>query len=303
MKEQHLYDPEDLESLMMNKSFDELLIAERNFALRHVDDAAMYEAMRSTLLAITEHTAQHKSNVLPPSGKRKEALMEAYRIKHSVQKRPAFSLNGFSWFFSYWREKQLAPMLSIALVVLLVVGVWWIASDSLTPANRIAQIDEGSSVSKRNETVIERPEEPLLTEGAAATTESIETSPSTDNESDLEQALETDDDRSTDNFTPPVVAVDPATSNNTAQTLDHSSEAIDHRISSESLARTSSAEETRSNKQVPDQISSAGHTPAATSMSDFEVHPNTYTPAKLPAERLLNANVMKEVLGEMTAAE
>ena len=46
MKPHMPYDPEDIESLMMHKSFDELYPEEREFVLRHVSGPEEYESMR-----------------------------------------------------------------------------------------------------------------------------------------------------------------------------------------------------------------------------------------------------------------
>jgi hypothetical protein len=46
MKPHVPYDPEDIESLMMHKSFDELYPEEREFVLRHVSGPDEYESMR-----------------------------------------------------------------------------------------------------------------------------------------------------------------------------------------------------------------------------------------------------------------
>ncbi|MBK8949109.1 MAG: hypothetical protein IPM68_09730 [Flavobacteriales bacterium] len=46
------YDPEDLEALLSERAFDELLAEERAFVLRHVADRAEYETLRATLAQV-----------------------------------------------------------------------------------------------------------------------------------------------------------------------------------------------------------------------------------------------------------
>lgn len=52
MERREQYDPEDIEALLMERPFEELLPEERAFVLRHLKDADEYEAMRATLNAL-----------------------------------------------------------------------------------------------------------------------------------------------------------------------------------------------------------------------------------------------------------
>jgi len=54
MKTPTPYDPEDIESLMIHKSFDELYPEEREFVLRHVDNRTEYESMRLILTELLD---------------------------------------------------------------------------------------------------------------------------------------------------------------------------------------------------------------------------------------------------------
>ncbi|MBS1548139.1 MAG: hypothetical protein JSU02_12330 [Bacteroidetes bacterium] len=54
MERNERYDPEDLEQLMLERSFDELLEEERAFALRHISSRAEYERMRNLLRHLQE---------------------------------------------------------------------------------------------------------------------------------------------------------------------------------------------------------------------------------------------------------
>ena len=50
--EQEKYDPEDIESLMMHKTFSDLYPEERAFVLKHLDSELEYESMRNTLISV-----------------------------------------------------------------------------------------------------------------------------------------------------------------------------------------------------------------------------------------------------------
>ena len=47
MERRELYDPEDIESLLQERGYDELLEEERAFVLRHLSGREEYEAMRT----------------------------------------------------------------------------------------------------------------------------------------------------------------------------------------------------------------------------------------------------------------
>ena len=49
MERHERYDPEDIESLLSERGFDELLPDERAFVLRHVNGREEYERMRALL--------------------------------------------------------------------------------------------------------------------------------------------------------------------------------------------------------------------------------------------------------------
>lgn len=70
------YDPEDIESLMRQKTFDELYDDERNFVLQHVSDENEYEEIRLTLLAIE---ISETPRAQTPKPETKTVLLEAFK--------------------------------------------------------------------------------------------------------------------------------------------------------------------------------------------------------------------------------
>ncbi len=54
MERRELYDPEDIEQLLIERAYDDLLEEERSFVLRHLTGRAEYEAMRALLLRVHE---------------------------------------------------------------------------------------------------------------------------------------------------------------------------------------------------------------------------------------------------------
>lgn len=128
MDKHERYDPEDLESLLSERSFDELLPEERAFVLRHVADGTEYAALRATLGRI--RSLPHEPLEADPDVR--DAVLSAFREAH----RPRFTiwLNSIgAWLLPptpalWWR-----PALALATAALVVgVAVWL-----LEPATRL----------------------------------------------------------------------------------------------------------------------------------------------------------------------
>ena len=120
MERRETYDPEDIESLLNERSFDELLEEERAFVLRHLSGREEYEAMRGLLHQVrTEEQGPHEPIAADPHIREhvlkvyRERQMPSWRIwLNTVQ---AFLLPGEAK--AFWR-----PALAIATVLLLVTG-------------------------------------------------------------------------------------------------------------------------------------------------------------------------------------
>lgn len=119
MENRERYDPEDIESLLQERAFDELLDEERTYVLRHLNGRAEYEAMR-LLLKDVRNSEEGRQPVTPDPDVR-AAVLEAFR----AQQRPLWRiwLNAVGqalWpkdAFALWR-----PALAMASLALLVVA-------------------------------------------------------------------------------------------------------------------------------------------------------------------------------------
>ncbi len=149
MKNEFTYDPEDLESLMMHKSFDELYPEEKSFVLKHMDSSEEYESMRSTLFAIRASKSDNEELTMPTS--RKEDVMAAFRAEH--QRERWFSLNGiFMWFFPPNRSWIQKPAFQLAVLAVGVVGGVIIFNNSNSfETNQLAELE----TKKNTETPVE----------------------------------------------------------------------------------------------------------------------------------------------------
>lgn len=108
------YDPEDIESLMLHKSFVELLPDEREFVLQHLASGSEYDTLRETLFRSID-TMQSDGLAPPPSLKRK--VMAQYRAQQRGLGFGRIWLNITSLFGHLFRER---PYVSLALAAVLV---------------------------------------------------------------------------------------------------------------------------------------------------------------------------------------
>lgn len=117
MDRRERYDPEDIETLMQERSFDELLEEERAYVLRHVSDRAEYEAMRALLLHLRDTPQDHGPIEADPAIRGK--VMQAFRAQQQPEWR--IWLNSVrAWLvpenaFALWRPAL--AFASLALVI------------------------------------------------------------------------------------------------------------------------------------------------------------------------------------------
>ncbi|MFN6114492.1 MAG: hypothetical protein ACK46G_12250 [Flavobacteriales bacterium] len=148
MERREQYDPEDIESLLYERSFDELLEEERAYVLRHLSGRAEYEAMRTLLLELRTNDAQ--APPLEPLPSVRANVMEAFRAQRQPQWR--IWLNSIGGVLvprelpSLWR-----PALAFAsLALLIVVAVWFIQGDGASTGSALAELKEQEAPAVRS---------------------------------------------------------------------------------------------------------------------------------------------------------
>ncbi|MBL7942121.1 MAG: hypothetical protein JNM00_05115, partial [Flavobacteriales bacterium] len=129
MKQHLKYDPEDIESLMRHKRFDELYAEEKEFVLQHLDNKEEYESIRRTLFEI--QAAQQNDQWLEPDASIRHNLMAEFE----VERRNGFTvwLNSlFAMPLENWSAgRKLA--FAVASVVLVSAILFWALYPSATP--------------------------------------------------------------------------------------------------------------------------------------------------------------------------
>lgn len=137
MERRELYDPEDIESLLSERSFDELLEEERAYVLRHLSGREEYEAMRSLLLDLRD--TERDAKPLEPDAGVRDRVLQVFRDQQ--QPRWRVWLNSVGPLVmprdltNLWR-----PALAFGtLALLVVVGIWVVNS---TGGNKNADLAE-----------------------------------------------------------------------------------------------------------------------------------------------------------------
>ncbi len=83
MERRELYEPEDIEQLLIERPYDELLEMERAFVLRHLSGRAEYEAMRALLLNVHDDAARIEPIDAAPEVR--SHLMDVFRAEQQPQ--------------------------------------------------------------------------------------------------------------------------------------------------------------------------------------------------------------------------
>lgn len=121
MERRELYEPEDIEQLLIERPYDELLEMERAFVLRHLSGRAEYEAMRALLLNVHDDAARIEPIDAEPAVR--AHVLDVFRAEQQPQWR--IWLNSVHAFLlpkeasAMWRPALAFG--SVALVVWLVV--------------------------------------------------------------------------------------------------------------------------------------------------------------------------------------
>ncbi|HRD51463.1 MAG TPA: hypothetical protein PKY96_02330 [Flavobacteriales bacterium] len=122
MERREHYDPEDIESLLQERGFDDLLEEERAYVLRHLSGREEYEAMRALLNNVRDDDRRRAPITADPQ--LRTDLMGLFRAQQKPQWQIWLnSVGTFIWpkeTSDLWR-----PALALAsLAVLITAGVW-----------------------------------------------------------------------------------------------------------------------------------------------------------------------------------
>lgn len=133
MKKEHTYDPEDIESLLMHKQFNELFEEERNFILQHVEGEKEYESLRKTLYEL--HNVAFESELIDPDPSIKAAIMKEFASERKggfmVWLNSLFAFPEVIWY------KQ--PAFRLALVSACIIGVSFLFVYNINSETSIAE--------------------------------------------------------------------------------------------------------------------------------------------------------------------
>ena len=139
MERREQYDPEDIEALLLERPFEDLLPEERAFVLRHLSGQDEYEAMRATLNAV-RHLDSERAPITADTAVR-DNVMAAFRAQQQPQWRIWLNSVG-ALFVPKQGHSVWAPTLRIAGVAAVIgVGVWSITRfTDLAPAEMVAEV-------------------------------------------------------------------------------------------------------------------------------------------------------------------
>jgi hypothetical protein len=121
MERREHYDPEDIENLLQEREFDELLEEERAYVLRHLSSREEYEHMRSLLLHMRQ--TGHSGTSIEAGPEVREAVMQAFRAQQNPQWR--VWLNSIGTVLLPQEGTLWRPAFALGMVLLLVgIGVY-----------------------------------------------------------------------------------------------------------------------------------------------------------------------------------
>jgi hypothetical protein len=142
MERREHYDPEDIEQLLMERGFDELLDEERAYVLRHLSGREEYEAMRSLLMTVQR--TETSPDLLDPEEAVRDRVLEAFREQHRPGWRVWLNSVGATLLprdaSAMWR-----PALALGAIALLIGAALWLMRPS--PVLEVAELN-GPKVDK-----------------------------------------------------------------------------------------------------------------------------------------------------------
>jgi|GEM_PF-3805910 len=112
------YEPEDLETLLREKSFDELLPEEQAFALKHIASCAEYESLRGLYLRLTTD----RRDTLEPSPEMKNRAMAAFRAKHGSASTGRSGWLGLFKLSPWYSTENTGMRIALALLIIALIA-------------------------------------------------------------------------------------------------------------------------------------------------------------------------------------
>jgi hypothetical protein len=126
MERREHYDPEDIERLLQERGFDELLAEERAYVLRHLSGRGEYEAMRALLQQVRDDDQARP--IVQADDDVRTHVMRAYRQQHEPRWRIWLnSLGGLLLPQPGAAMPLLRPALAVASLALLITAGVWVA--------------------------------------------------------------------------------------------------------------------------------------------------------------------------------
>ncbi|MBK9195340.1 MAG: hypothetical protein IPO17_10220 [Flavobacteriales bacterium] len=165
MERREQYDPEDIEALLMERPFHDLLPEERAFVLRHLSGQDEYESMRATLNAMRNLDDQRAPITADPAVR--DNVMAAFRTQQQPQWRIWLNSVGALFVpkdgFTMWASLRIAGAAAI-----FGLGIWSVVRfNTMAPSELVAEVQH-----------VEEPGKPLtVNEGVVTETEAT---PATD---------------------------------------------------------------------------------------------------------------------------
>lgn len=149
MERRELYDPEDIEQLLLERAYDDLLEEERAFVLRHLTGREEYEAMRALLLRVHDDDAGSEDAGADPAVR--EHLLNVFRAEQRPQWR--IWLNSVpSWLLPREASAMWRPALAIASLAAIIMITVVATRDREGQGTQLAVLQESKNEAKQGTT-------------------------------------------------------------------------------------------------------------------------------------------------------
>ena len=146
MERREHYDPEDIESLLQQRAFDELLDEERAYVLRHLNGRDEYEAMRALLNDVRNDDRRRAPITADPQ--LRAELMGIFRAQHRPQWQIWLnSVGTFIWpkeTSDLWR-----PALAFASLALLITAGVWVMRNGADHEPQLAELKQEAATPEK----------------------------------------------------------------------------------------------------------------------------------------------------------